>query len=233
MSPKRYILLITSLWCCGLFMSLFWNIRQNKQSAHNEHLQTARAFFQQILISRAWNAAQKGVYLYVTKELQPNPYLHTPNRDLTTQDGVLLTQVNPASMTRLIADIAEKKGPIKFHITSLKPINPKNAPFAWEKSALQSFDNKKLNEFSEYHLEDNKRTFRYIAPLVTEGSCLQCHKQQGYKISQVRGGISVSFVVPKQTYYALIYSHILLLLVGIVVILGFGYQIVYLTEISF
>jgi diguanylate cyclase (GGDEF)-like protein len=32
-----------------------------------------------------------------------------------------------------------------------------------------------------------------MAPLYVEQECLQCHGQQGYKIGDVRGGISVSF----------------------------------------
>ncbi len=32
-----------------------------------------------------------------------------------------------------------------------------------------------------------------MAPLITEASCLQCHAKQGYKVGDVRGGISVEF----------------------------------------
>ena len=34
--------------------------------------------------------------------------------------------------------------------------------------------------------------FRFMRPLITEAGCLQCHEAQGYKIGDIRGGISVS-----------------------------------------
>jgi diguanylate cyclase (GGDEF)-like protein len=35
--------------------------------------------------------------------------------------------------------------------------------------------------------------YRYMAPLRVEESCLGCHAHQGYRVGDVRGGISVSF----------------------------------------
>ena len=43
--------------------------------------------------------------------------------------------------------------------------------------------------------QNGKAIFRYMAPLVTEESCLACHRDQGYKVGDIRGGISVSFDV--------------------------------------
>jgi hypothetical protein len=63
----------------------------------------------------------------VSDVTQPNPYLKHPKRDLLTTDGMQLTMVNPAYMTRQLAEIAEQADGVKFHITSLKTIRPANA----------------------------------------------------------------------------------------------------------
>ncbi len=230
MNPKKYILFMTILWLTALCFSLTWNLNQSRKSSRNEHLQTAKSFFQLILVTRAWNAKHGGVYLNVTGDLQPNPYLLVPDRDITTTKGMELTKVNPAFMTRLIANIAEEKGHIQFHITSLQPINPGNKPLAWEKAALLKFEKGKLKEFSDYMKNINHRQFQYIAPLITEKSCLQCHKEQGYKEGDIRGGISVMFPVLPHSYSAIINSHLFLMLGGVALIIGFGNQIVKLTE---
>ena len=42
-------------------------------------------------------------------------------------------------------------------------------------------------------MNEGRILFRYMAPLFVEESCLQCHADQGYKVGDVRGGISVWF----------------------------------------
>lgn len=43
-------------------------------------------------------------------------------------------------MTRQVHELAETTDGIKAHITSLKPINPTNAPDTWERNALERFE---------------------------------------------------------------------------------------------
>jgi hypothetical protein len=50
------------------------------------------------ILYRRWNAMHGGVYVPVTKETQPNPYLYDiPERDITTPSGKRLTLMNPAT----------------------------------------------------------------------------------------------------------------------------------------
>lgn len=231
MNPKRYIFLLTVLWFAALSVSLVWNVHQTTLSARAEHLQAARSFFQQVLITRSWNAQHGGLYLKVTEDLQPNPYLEAPDRDIVTTDGLELTKVNPAFMTRMISEIAEEQGDITFHITSLRPINPTNKPDGWEEKGLMILESGKLLEFSEYQEHEDQQKFRYLAPLITDKSCLQCHATQGYQEGDIRGGISVSFPVQPRTNGTLIISHLLLMLGGLVLIIGFGKKIIDLTNL--
>ena len=68
-------------------------------------LSQARALFNQVVDLRDWNARHGGVYVPVTPETQPNPWLKVANRDETTLSGRQLTLMNPAYMTRQLAEI--------------------------------------------------------------------------------------------------------------------------------
>ena len=148
--------------------------------------------FRLVELTRDWNAQHGGVYVRVTEETQPNPYLKHPQRDLETVDGIRLTMVNPAFMTRQIAEIAEAADGVKYHITSLKPIRPANAADPWEAAVLAGFESKGQRDVLSLVQTEAGPVHRYMAPLIVKPVCLACHASQGYKVGDVRGGISVT-----------------------------------------
>lgn len=169
-------------------------------------LEHARSVFQIVVDTRYWNASHGGLYAPITQETQPNPFLDVPNRDITTQNGQRLTLIDPAYMTRQLSDIVSKRSNVQFHITSQKPIRPGNEPYPWEERALRSF-NRNNDEYYEWFFpKSGEKQFRYMAPLWTEDSCLQCHAKQGYKQGDLRGGISVS--IPADTIQSALYNTI-------------------------
>src|SRR5690606_32761904 len=141
--------------------------------------------------TREWNARHGGVYVVVDDDTQPNPYLQHPARDLETVDGKLLTMVNPAYMTRQIADLALRVDGVHLHITSLRPIRPQNRPDAWEARALEQCE-AGAGEMLALVDADGGPAHRYMAPLYVREPCLQCHAAQGYAVGDIRGGISVT-----------------------------------------
>ena len=180
------------LWTVGIAGVIGWNISDS--ISHSKTLTTyqARAFFQQIVTTRFWNATHGGIYVPITEKTKPNPYLDDPDRDKITVDGLKLTKINPAYMTRQIGEIAFNKNLIWFHITSPKPIRPQNAPESWELQALNLFA-LGTQEYSEFTESDSgSKLFRYMAPLWVERPCLKCHAKQGYKENDLRGGISIT-----------------------------------------
>lgn len=219
---KRYFVGIIIFWLAVVFASAIWNITQNQKSQLQTYLENGRSLFNLIVITREWNLQYGGVYLTVTDKIQPNPYLDVSNRDITTTSGQKFTLINPAYMTRLIGELADKKDNVKFHITSLKPIRPLNTAAEWEAVALNTFENGKQREYYGYADEGNTSIFRYMAPLVTQQSCLQCHAKQGYKVGNIRGGISITFPVNIKTPWELIISHIIIALGGCGLIFIFG-----------
>lgn len=185
---------------------MLWEVRSHDKDLVLELKETARAYLEQILITRLWNTKHGGVYVRVTDESPPNPYLKDdPERDITAVDGTKFTKINPAYMTRQISELAHRNGKYNFHITSLRPINPDNKPDAWEADQLRLFEEGKKHEAFEVREAKGGREFRYMAPMVIEAGCLQCHGNQGYMIGGIRGGISISIPmeVPLQTRTAM------------------------------
>lgn len=179
--------------CCallfGTLLALEWRWIDN--SLHAVVRERGAALFSLIQTSREWNARHGGVYVVITDAVQANPYLRHPARDLETGDGRRLTMINPAYMTRQIADLAALGAGIRLHITSLNPIRPENRPDPWEAEALARFDRGEKEVLALIH-EGAEPVHRYMAPLYVTKPCLQCHAEQGYALGDIRGGISVT-----------------------------------------
>jgi hypothetical protein len=102
--------------------------------------------------------------------------------------------------------------------TSLKRRNPDNAPDAWERSVLESFEERKRAgedpaklEHYEVVRQDGVRELRYMKAIPTVPLCLACHGEHvdsitrtrleklypddqalGYKAGDIRGAFSIS-----------------------------------------
>ncbi len=181
----------------GLLGAGIWQTRQiQRQMARNEAL----ANYNKDLSLKLWGAAHGGVYVPVTEKTPTNPYLsHIPERDIKTPGGKALTLMNPAYILRQTMEEYTNLYGVRGHIKSLKHFRPETAPDEWEKSALKKFEGG-VKEVTEFTGINGKPHFRFMSPLITKKTCLKCHGHQGYKVGDVRGGISVS--VPMAPYIA-------------------------------
>jgi diguanylate cyclase (GGDEF)-like protein len=194
---KRLQLALTAALLLG--WSLFVGLMFHREATLDEErirgiaLSQARALFNQVVDVRDWNSRHGGVYVPVTAQTPPNPWLDVPNRDETTLSGRHLTLVNPAYMTRQLAELTHERRGITLHLTSLLPLRPENQPAPWEAAALLAFERGQLEHVAFAQDAGGREIFRYMAPLPVEESCLPCHAKQGYRVGQVRGGISVAY----------------------------------------
>lgn len=183
---------VLAAWTAVAAGSLLWNCSQVRQNTLAEARIQARVAYEKDIVYRHWNAMHGGVYVAVTPENQPNPFLaDNPDRDVTTTSGKQLTLMNPAYMTRQANELARRLLGVGGHITSLNPLRPGNAPDPWEREALLSFE-RGAGETYSVELLDGVEFMRFMQPLLTEPACLQCHAKQGYRVGQIRGGISVA-----------------------------------------
>ncbi len=187
-------------WTLVIVALLLFGIIQIRsvQEAMVKH--EARANFNKDQALRFWSAIHGGVYVPVDDDTPPNPHLkHILDRDIITPSGKSLTLMNPAYMLRQTMKEFEDLYGIRGHITSLQYFRPETAPDEWEKSALHEFE-KGAKETFDYSDIDGRPYYRYMAPMITKKGCLKCHGHQGYKVGEVRGGVSVS--VPMAPYLA-------------------------------
>ena len=198
-SVKKYLLGIC-LIIALIVLSVFWGFHLRTNALFERQMvNSSRAFFEEIVITRQWMADHGGVYVEMRPGDEVNPYLQTiPGLKTVIRDadGKKYMLKNPALATREISEIADRQGSFRFHITSLNPLNPANAPDEFERRALERFARGEP-DVSGFETHPEGQAFRYMAPLVTESACLKCHAQQGYTAGDVRGGISVT--VPAST----------------------------------
>lgn len=202
-SRKTYCKVVLAIYAvAALLTTLVVAASLREVDSDTDHLARERGevLFRLIETTRDWSARHGGVYVPVTEASPPNEYLKHPRRDITDQNGRALTLVNPAYMTRQIAEIAAREDGVKFHLTSLKPIRPENRPDDWETESLQFFESGALADrlsFLPGNGADGGPAHRYMAALMVKTPCLKCHEVQGYKVGDIRGGLSITMPADK------------------------------------
>lgn len=159
--------------------------------AHNQ----ARMLFRQILLTRQWVADHNGLFFVQAPGVEPNMFLPDPTK--MTEEGDVLVKRNPAMVTRELSEYANQAGFFGYRVTSLKPINIENTPDAFERHSLTRFAEEEVFEVSAIESRPEGHVLRYIAPLIVEGSCLECHASQGYNVGDIRGGLSITIPIDR------------------------------------
>ncbi len=173
--------------------------------------------FHQLRITRQWIADHNGLFLIKEGGVEANPYLE--NGSIVDAEGRELVLRNPAMVTRELSSYAKREGLGQFNVTSLKLINPANKPDAFETISLKKFAR---NEGSEAILVEQTEYgpyLRFIAALKVEERCLGCHGYQGYKVGDIRGGLSVQ--IPMEQAYTHIQNNnrmLLMIAVGTIIV---------------
>ncbi|MDX9713979.1 MAG: ATP-binding protein [Dissulfurispiraceae bacterium] len=228
---RRFLLYSVSLLTLILIVSAAWNIVQAKRDTLEKAKFEARTIYDHNVAYKKWNAMLGGVYAEVSKKNQPNHYISPEIRELP-HAGKQLALINHYQMTKSAYELmSEDKGTNIFNrVISLNPMNPSNKPDEWEKSALLYFE-KGLGEFSEVAQIGGAPYLRVLKPYKMEKECLKCHEYQGYKIGDIRGGISIG--VPMLPYlksetitiYTIAGTHLAMWLIGFAGILFFSVRL--------
>lgn len=210
--------LIWTLVIAGFFG---WTILNEKKQTTELAVTQTRAFYKEFVMARQWIAFHGGVYVPITEETQPNPYLDDPLRDLTTKEGLALTKVNPAFMTRQIEKLALEKDLVQIHLASLEPSSPGNKPDPWEERALIAFQKGAQDQFEIIETKNDIMKYRYMAPLILEAPCMKCHERFKDQEKDIKGGLSIT--IPANPYINAQQIHIMQF--------GFAYLIIWLLGI--
>ncbi len=153
----------------------------------------AASYASLVLDTRTWNASNGGVWVLKGPGVESNPYLEDLGipADIETVDGQILTLRNHSTMTREISEISHTHRGVWFHLTALDFLNPTNAPDEWESAALSRIMDGETT-VDGIDLLDGQRTYRYAERLRVDESCLECHRDQGYKVGDTGGAVTVN-----------------------------------------
>jgi len=189
---QPYTWFLAGMWTIVIFVSLGWDIYREQREVRDVALNEARTVYQKDLVYYRWATEHHGVYVPITEVTRPNPYLsQIPDRSGSTASGKSLTLVNPEYMIRQVYEMETSPDAARGHITSLDPIRAENSADPWETEALQAFEHG-VEEVHAITNIDGRPCLRMMRPMVTEAGCLKCHAAQGYRLGDIRGGISVS-----------------------------------------
>ncbi len=187
------------LWTVLIGIALYWEIRQNDERAIQLADTEAKTHLQRDLAFRRWATKLGGLYVPVSAENQPSPFMGmVPERDVQTPSGRLLTLYNPATVLRLLMETQADLYGIKARITGLQYLNPGNAPDPWEKKALAVVAGT-LKDYSEVTDHEGKPVVRRMQPMIMEPGCLKCHGWTGIPVGGLRGATDVA--VPLEPYF--------------------------------
>mgnify|MGYP005839243639 FL=1 len=185
----------------GLVIVVSYGITFYRTSAFQQEFvfsqvaQQARMLHQQVLMTRKWVSDHQGLFVLKTSESPVNPFLETPDAEIFDREGHAYVKRNPAMVTRELSLYSRQQGLFHYRVTTLKPINPANAPDDFERQALLFFEEKGGDEMVKILQQDGHQVLRYISPLHVEESCLECHAKQGYKVGDIRGALSTTISV--------------------------------------
>ena len=187
----RPVFALAMVWTVLIAVLMACVVRREHEEMREVALLQARANADKDQALRLWASRHGGVYVPVDARTPPNPHLsHVPERDLVTPSGRRLTLMNSGYMLRQIMEEYGHHYGVKGRITSLKPVRQQNAPDAWERRALEAFE-QGAPEFYQFTTIGKQPYLRLMRPMVTERACLKCHAVQGYAVGDVRGGAAI------------------------------------------
>lgn len=190
-----------------LGISFTWIIQRQRSLLKDEIKKQVKILVKEIVITRSYLA---GVHDVV-------------NTDPISSNKAFKNQ-NPTKVGDKIFHRINKDTPYVIRLISLKYRNSHNAPDNLETVVLKNMEKQRAQDAFSCESFDinNKKIFRYIAPLYIEKECLPCHgkppgdldisgyKKEGYKRGDLRGAISV--IAPLEPLYADLKTNIIILI---------------------
>ena len=166
-----------------LFLFLAAREMSNSEAVARAQLETLHTH---IINNRAWIASMGGIWVTEGPGIKANPYLPPAVRTTRTEKGETLIKFNPSYFVRATSEFAPDNA-LRFRLFGETPMNQTNKADAWETASLRQANTVGSSVFS---LKSDEGRFRYMAPLLAEASCLNCHVTR--KVGDVLGGLSVS-----------------------------------------
>lgn len=169
-----------------------WEHRASEEKYQEMVRLKAEMLYHSTQALRSWIGSHGGVYVLVDKEVKPNPLLASvPERDVVTPGGRHLTLYNSPAFLRQVMTEFEAGSGSRIRLVSRNPINPNNAPDAWERSAFGHLSTK-ADQVTELTTIDGQPFYRLMRPMILKAPCLGCHDYDKGAIGGLIGAVSIS-----------------------------------------
>jgi serine phosphatase RsbU (regulator of sigma subunit) len=175
------------LWTAAAATVLTWALIDKRNRTRDVLRAEARSAFRKDRGLLRWYAARGGVFV-------PRPgtaRAEVVEAEDAAASGERFVSVDASDMIREVHGFGHEESELQTHLVGLAPRHSANAPDAWETDALKRLAAGEPEVASERTI-DGARILQTMRPLIVEESCLKCHAEQGYRVGELRGGISIS-----------------------------------------
>jgi hypothetical protein len=188
----HYTLGVAAAWTVFIAAALAWLLIEHHRTTLDHARLQAQIGLEKNLLFFKWGTSFDSIYVREKTNALPSHNLaHGEVSFVETKGGRQLALVNPMAMLREVLDTGHEQFGHQSHLTSLRLFRPENAPDAWESEALKAFEHGEA-EASSVETMGGQSYMRVMRPIVTDESCLACHRDAGEHVGGVRGGVSVS-----------------------------------------
>jgi signal transduction histidine kinase len=180
-----------------------WAGVRSERNTTSQIINQARILARQIVMTRQWVSDCGGIMVNRDSDGAKETLYFLDDR-LDTQRGTF-SRFTPAMVTKKLSQYSLRENLYHFRLASLNPMNPDNAPDAFEKMALIRFVNKGAKEVYIFDKDGDQPVFRYSLPLYVDQACMECHKN--FSTGTVAGCLSI-FFPSEQIKHALQNTHL-------------------------
>ncbi|MGW8272228.1 MAG: c-type heme family protein [Thermodesulfovibrionales bacterium] len=165
-------------------------VRWEKRSLEDIQFANLREFsaslFNHILVTEIWTHGGHGGFyveaLHHTGEQRPRTALNILGKEFV--------KMKTSMVTPQVLSLLQRRAAYSFHITSLNPFSHDSMPDAWEAAAMKQFK-EGGKEATDVLQINEKRYFRYMAPLREQPNCQGCHSRKDGTNDSLIGGLSM------------------------------------------
>lgn len=211
---RRIFLLLQISWLVIIVLSLIYNLNTIKKSNLNIEnnnkqiiLDISNSVFKQIIIDKFW----KEIHIRQHKR-------YFDSTKYSSKIDSVWKQLDITLLQKWVYSNSNQEGTIKYKVIKVDPRMELPNTDSWEKRSLYQLLAGETNIFEKIGEKENS-SFRYLAPLKFDNSCLECHTEIP-NTNNIKGALSVRFNAGK--YYktpnlAGIYLiHLVFLLIGLI-----------------
>ena len=199
---KKYGIFVGMLVSVILLAIMFGILFQTKNLFNQHLLDQSKIIANELNVLRDWIIKHRGIYVKESLA-KPNLDIKGVSKKISTQS--IITNQNEAYIFKRFSHISKELSDISlnsdsdifYHATSFNPINPGDAPDAFEKKGLSTLQKTKASEHYGVDSENGKFYFRYMEPKITTSDCMICHAHYGYEPGRVSSALSVKIDITK------------------------------------